>query len=287
MKRYSINRKPYYGTRMQNEYVLTFDSYSEFINACHERKALGSKNFGFTVTGHSNFTGSENYTQAYKLASEGWKDGCKLMSLKIDKLDVKSHIKKPELFFDVSGDYGFDMGRVMSGEPEVIMNYRESDDMTESNHGPIVKMLVNTVMSGGIPVDIVMHRGAAIVSLVDALEQAGKRVQIDVICSAQLSDGLYTHQYPLKNADETLQIDQIAFCIAHPSIERRFNFIALDLFPTWLGHSYGGPVNVDPVGYDVYVPMLHYHDENWQTIETVNNWVIAELHKLGIKMENE
>jgi hypothetical protein len=295
MKRYEKTTSlEYVGTSIERpitNHRIWFDSYSEFIAECHAQKPT-SHNVGFVGGGQNNFA-QASYETAYRYATTGYADGAKRVKLKLEHLDVKSHIAKPEMYFDVAGDYGFDMGLVMSGEPENVICYRPSNELRSKQNGKIIKIMVNTVMSASIPKDIVAHRGAGIISLIDALETAGKRVQLDVICSAKLYElnALFTHEYPLKNASEALVIEDIAFALTHPAIERRFNFIALDLFPKSAGwstyYSYGGPIDADHSAYDIYVPMLYGSDANWQTVATTDKWIRDTLAKLGVALDSD
>jgi hypothetical protein len=275
------------------EHVLLFDTYAEFIRACDASKASQGANLGFAPdnTGF-NWYASKTYPEAYKLASEGWKSGADKLRLQLDKIDVSSYVKKPETAFDVYGDYGFDMGKVMSGEPECMMTLQESEELADSSDGPIIKMVVNTVLSASIPVEVVMRRGAAICAIIDALETSGKQVELTMVCSAWCGSQCFTHIVPLKNPGEPLQIDQIAFSIGHPSIERRFNFIALNLFDAWsiTTHSYGSPCDIQESAIaevDIYFPQMHGSEEQWQSVEACQEWIKARIHDFGIKFEGE
>ncbi len=295
------------------DYRIQYDSYSEFIESC-DKCPTRNENDGFS--GSAGFSGID-YATAYDYASNGWKTGRDIVKLNLDKLDISAKVKKPELFFDVTGDYGFDMGLVMAGEPENVVSQRDSQEYLDKKNGPCLRMLVNTVISSGIEQEIIFHRGAAIVALVDALEASGRRVEIDMICSASffaqseflaakkyggknqkaLPYRTLTHAMPLKRMDEVLQIDQMAFAIGHPAIERRFNFIVLEQFRDFNGQdvwsnngyhtSYGAPIDVDATGYDIYFPKLYYGEDQWSTLEKTYEWIHQQLKAWGVKLDGE
>lgn len=279
-----------YSNQENTEITIDFDTYSEFIAKCHTFEGK-TKNYGFNdQSSYGNFSGTETYREAYKLASEGWREGRDLLKLQLDKLNIDTYVRKPEQYFDVTGDYGFDMGLVIAGEPECVLQERDSEDFQSKLNGPVFKMLVNTVISAGISQDVIMRRGAAICALTDILENLNIRVEIEVVCSARMGyEKILTHRFPLKHADESLQIDQIAFCIAHPSIERRFNFIALELFPDWncKHHNYGAPVDVSADNCDLYIPALRYGNGDWASVNSVNAWIKGTLGNLGFHIEED
>jgi hypothetical protein len=282
--RIETTKKSQFG-RPITETIISFDTYSEFIAKCHTFKGK-TINAGFREGyGGKAWQGTDTYDAAYKLASEGWKEGRELLKLELDQLNIETYVRKPEQYFDVTGDFGFDMGLVMAGEPECVLMERDSQDFQSKLNGPVFRMLVNTAISAGVEVDVIMRRGAAICALTDILENLNVRVEIDVICAAHFGSHVRTHRFPLKRADESLQIDQIAFCIAHPAIERRFNFIALELFDGWESHSYGAPMDVPADDYDIYIPSLTWGSADWQNIASVNNWIKQSLGALGFRIE--
>lgn len=264
------------------EIRLTFDTYTEFIDSCIKLTQQPEyRNSGFKSY-NDHWSGS-TWLEAKKMAQYGWREGREKMQVEINKLEMASHVKKPETYFDVTGDYGFDMGRVMSGEPECFMAEYDTDN--EKDHGRIIRIVVNNVISAAIPLPVIMRRGAAIIALIDALETANYRIELDMVCAAVVGRKCLTHIVPLKHADTDVSADQIAFAIGHPSIERRFNFIAIDLFePNYSGHyGYGMPVDIKSDA-DLYVPALNSMDANWHSIESVNKWITTTLHTLGVSL---
>ena len=93
--------------------------------------------------------------------------------------------------------------------------------------------------------DTFFARGAAAVTLIEALERAGYRVQVDMI-SLAIADTLGTQKVRLacriKEAGEVVQLDKLAFCLAHPALHRKLNFSLRLKHAGWIGGSIDVPV---------------------------------------------
>ena len=219
------------------------------------------------------------------LVQNGWPEGRDRMQGFASKLDVTGQIAKPDITFDVTGTGGIDMGRFVTGEPECMIEWVETDIPVDSvQGGKIVHIVYNCAVSGGIDADIIMRRGAATMALIDALEMAGKRVDLTVTLTA--------HQYhieiPVKSALFQPQTDQIAFTLVHPAMLRRFMFSLIAQcgeggLHAAKGGGYGTPYNY-PHG-DIYVPSAAFGSPQWNTDTAALEWIKKTLVEQGITLE--
>jgi hypothetical protein len=138
-------------------------------------------------------------------------------------------------------------------------------------------------------------KGAMVLALVDKLEAAGIRVQLDVmlICSAIGRNDTWHISVAAKGANERLQIDSLAFLLAHPSSFRRVMFSYMETHAEALRFGAGGfggygyPSDYKPEGYDLFVPQLSYLNvkESVEAVERLFKQVCnvePDLHKKGL-----
>jgi len=278
--------------------TLSFDSYTEAIEAVRnmdaEKNEWRKRSMGLS----RHFEGVSSFSEAMQLAFGGWPEGKNRIKALVDKLDIQSHIVKPAIFFDVVGDGGFDMGRVLTGVPENMMDWRETEIEQKSPTGDIVRIVFNCVASGMVSTDVLEKRGAAVLALVDALETAGKRVELDVIyyigASGKSEAGkVIKIIVPVKRADFAAQIDQIAFALVHPAFMRVFMFSLLSLCgqngkasaATSCGHF--GAESRYPIEADIYIDKAYGLDSNFESAQSITQWIKNTLHKFGIRLDTD
>lgn len=104
---------------------------------------------------------------------------------------------------DIEG-FAYDMGAVVSGEPECCLNsgYPETK--------PHLNIYIDTGYCGGVSPDIIANRGVAILQLVSNLIAQGYLLDIWIVHYITASDGNYYCQR-VKLSTEFLTISQLAF----------------------------------------------------------------------------
>lgn len=268
----------------------TFYSYDDFIEEVIKKD---NKNFRRNLGDRDNFFGPEKgwcgpkadtKEETLKLVRNGWHEGRSMVRAISDRLNVVGRVPKPEIAYDVTGDT-WDIGRLVNGEPECAMHFEDSED--EFTLGPkVLRMGINVGVSAGIDENIMRHRGAAILALIEALEYAGKRIEIWTICGDRTDGPWKSFNNPpmdvrvrLKKSEELMQDDMLIFSIVHPAYSRRLN---LGLVENYMP---GDPPGVEKE-YDLYFPCMFLHDINWADPETVDNWIQEKLYKYGITISD-
>lgn len=177
---------------------------------------------GMTGTRHSRheiseWNGNVTFDDAVNLAKFGWKEGAKSLA-KFQHSLAPNCGEKETYNWDTTGLY-FDIGAVVSGVPECWL-----DTVLEpSQH--CVSICASIGFNRGIEADAIMRRGAAICALIDALENSGVRIALSVYhgthCNRHASCSMFID---LKHHDQPLDLDRVAFCLAHPAMQRRLTF---------------------------------------------------------------
>ena len=77
--------------------------------------------------------------------------------------------------------------------------------------------------------------------LIDLLEQSGKRVELDLVHGSRVSKASIRARVRVKDSNAPLDIERIAFAIAHPASFRRIAFSIWELPPQAIRQQCGVP----------------------------------------------
>ena len=105
------------------------------------------------------------------------------------------------------------------------------DETGDNKSGKIVNIAFNMSASGSISADEMFNKGATIAALVELLERAGKRVELKGRMSTTGHDKAKTnfrYQVMIKEAGEPIDVDRLAFSLAHPGCLRRLGFSIME-----------------------------------------------------------
>jgi hypothetical protein len=188
--------------------------------------------------GTLDFTGTDSFKQASGYLQHGWPEGVKQLKTALDNL---SHATAPTLeqFFDVTGEE-LDISLYITEEPECMIDYR----LVNSDGIKFVEIYVCYGYNWTWSTEEVITRGATILSNIDSLESNGYRCKIIGYQSAcwekrRKKTGLQV-QILLKDFDENLELDRMAFCLVNPSMYRRMGFKLDELHqPSLTCNNYG------------------------------------------------
>ena len=279
-------------TETFNLATLEFSSYTEALEYAftHKDDAPSATIEGATrIERNSNresFYGTPDYAEAHKLATTGWRLGADAIKKFEKRIDLAGEVVKPEVYYDVIGEGGLDMGRYYSDEPECFMDWRDSPDTTFSRQ---IKMCVNISAAAGVSTESITRRGAATIALIEALETAGIRVELEAVKineQAFSSKSIYIRM-PLKSADNTLVADTVAFALCHPSSNRRIGFSLTHMCGS-IGQciaasGYGGTSSFKPEC-DIFLGRLE-HTSNFNSDDDAIAWITSELTKHGVELK--
>lgn len=102
--------------------------------------------------------------------------------------------------------------------------------------------------------------------------------------SLALADTLGTQKVRLacriKEAGEVVQLDKLAFCLAHPALHRKLNFSLRLKHAGWIGGSIDVPLEERG---DVYIDAAdNSASAAWLDVKAAQEWVISQLARQGV-----
>lgn len=258
------------GARMtgtKSAVVLTADSwldYVAFADARAQGKITGPTSIHEAtaeVTGtRIEWRGAKTFDEALAQARDGSPEHLALVGRALDVIAATSTREMvPTLVYDVAGETP-DVARFVAGDPLCMVTRRP----TARTARPIVRLLVHIGSLSDVEAHQKINRGAALVSLIDGLEDAGQRVEVTVCASAKHCEGAtYTMRATVKRADEPTNRDVLAFALVSPAAQRRIDFACRCAHPSQFdGMGRTAPVKPEPG--EIYIP----HAEKNQPLET-------------------
>ena len=267
----------------------TFASVAEVVEYALGPSELDDANRASQRVDDAEFSGTDTFGDACRLAF-GWADGADRVER--TRVAIAAHGLKPrnESIMREVGPGVVSMGAFLSGHPQPYVVIRPGHDIRPG--GKIVRIAVNVAASAYVARSIIETRGAAVCAVVDALERAGRRVQITAISASKTARATVpaTYTTTVKAADDRLNLPTVAFALAHASFLRRLMFAVReredkatrDLYHTGEGRGYGSPADVTDHGADIYLGCMTMGDPNFATPEAAAAWVRTTLASQGV-----
>lgn len=198
-----------------------FESVSDFV----QHVAKSSPAAGVTAESHTpcspfGFFGTSSFQDAIELASAGWPDGAARVAALRDNCEAfvaaAKAAKTKGYGWDVTGDF-IDVGRFLGGEPECCGS--EQDGLGLGSR--VASIRLNACVSASVSTPAIIARGLTVLVAADLLESCGIRCEILVSQATHEDRRLVEANVTVKHPDVPVDIDKLAFSIAHPSFFRR------------------------------------------------------------------
>lgn len=226
--------------------VKDFDTIGEYVNYVLNTPQTRKLTEGSDSPECGGFYGRTNsLAEAAALVERGWPEGAAKVSEWSNRLDcfaaATAAAKSKAFNWDVTGDF-VDVGKYMTGEPEC---FGSEDNDGEQSSSRVVSIRINACVSGALQADAIVARGVAVLVAVDVLESLGRRCEILVSQSTHTGGHTMSGSVPnlhldanvcVKRAGEPVDLDRLAFAVAHPAFFRRLGFKFMELN----GHSPSG-----------------------------------------------
>lgn len=228
-----INRDGEFGLKWFRE----LDSLQElFASECSAQNRTHSDSDLFRNAAGSSFTGGiGNVGKFREFANGGWADGAKRMREAIGEVEapIAEDIRRRPRWGE-DGDE-IDMQRVWTGELDRAWFGCKPANGCAPKY---VRLLVHVGALSSVSAEQMFYRGAACSILADALEEAGYRVEIVAYSrsnsveagsggrgrrrrrSASRPDAKYAMTVPVKQSDESLDLERLAVVTAHAAMFR-------------------------------------------------------------------
>lgn len=211
-----IERHDYKRWRVQ------FDSLADMVSWIERTPRNWRQNASRTNTAEDNWDLGVGYGGALRLARDGWPEGVRTILSHINDLPNKA---RPERVYDIAGDFA-DAPRAAAGDPFSMVRRGSAH-----RQRPVMTIGVNTIASGGTRADVLAKFGAALVAVIDRLENKGVRVELYGFAGYEKLRGKrsYAHiAWQVKGAGDSLDLSAVAFGIGHPAVMRRLSFAVLE-----------------------------------------------------------
>lgn len=183
------------------------------------------------------------YEGAKSLARKGWPEGARELEAGLRAV-MPAAGREGRWGHSVAGS-SVDIGRFVRGHPAHMRTRRKR----VSGSSPVYHLVVNGSASCSVNAKQMKNYGIAICGLVDMLENAGKRVILDVVFCLTLQNDKTKAAvgWNVKKAGEHMDMSAVAFSVAHPAAFRRLAFAMMERLPsetnTW---GYGHPADIQP-----------------------------------------
>ena len=239
-----------------------------------------------SIIGRESFTGTVSLGDAARLAF-GWDDGA--ARVERTRVAIAAHGLKPRNVSRMRevGPGVVSMGAFLSGHPQPYVIIEPGNEVRPG--GKIVRIAVNIAASGGIGREVIETRGAAVCAVVDALERAGRRVEVTTVHGVRNGTARLTYRVRVKGAEDKLNLRTVAFALAHGSYLRRIGFSIMEHESAEMrsaigviGGGYGSPAEVEDHGADVYLGAMSYGDPNFESEDSARAWVRHTLASQGV-----
>ena len=276
-----------------------YDSLAEFA-AFADRYASE-----YIRTRGSSFSGA-TLTEALRMARDGWPEGAAKACDMARRLGVVAggRVLHHEPTMAVEGGE-LDIGAYVQGVPEcwidTVPEYRPAS-------GGIVRITINMAVSAGVGHAAMIARGTAIAGLVSALEVAGRSAEVvaQIPGGGRGSPGTtiggdYGHtadvlaEVTVKRAGEVLNLSELTYSVAHPSMYRVLGFSFYD-YCSIRRHvrnigsesAYGKVCHVpaELLG-DVQAPPLHLFSSGAHSEQDALSWIMARLQEQGVEVRDK
>jgi hypothetical protein len=264
--------------------TIDFATLEDLIRMASEDHGATSKNATHGHYQEHRWTYGVDFPGAVRLARRGWPDGTTLVAALARDLEVPhltAHVSY-QLSDDAAGAVGYDLGAVVAGDPDHWIVPAEAPTSRD------ITVTVNPEAAAVVSSDEMCRRGAATLAIVDALARAGHRVTV-TLRAESLGDDEHTravYTCPIVRPGEFLDIDRLAFTIAHPAMSRRLLFGVMDADPDWhkLGARrsgrYGSPSDATAPPVDLHMPGLRSTDTTFRSLESTRAWAIAQVARI-------
>lgn len=272
--------------------VARHDDLTEFYDLVSE-PYKGRSNAIPWQAGDVEFRGTRNMAESQDLARNGWHD---IRSAVLDKVAQLDGEVRPMVdlsltpVFEVSGG-AVDIDRYLTAEPE---NMIESTLTPTTKHGRVVNVLIGSMASCGVPKRQLIERGTVLLALAELLRLSGLSMELWAECRMSPRGGKgksLSQVVRILKAGDPIDIDNLMFPMAHPSMLRRMFFGGLDYMNDHIdattfgsGSYYGYPpfenLCADIVGADIDVPSPMARRDPITKNPTV--WLTEKLTELGV-----
>lgn len=220
-----------------------------------------------------------------------WDEGAALVQAMRAKISAGVERFKVETYRSAQLPGVVVMDDYIKGKPRPVIALRKSQEKLP-NAGKVVRLAINAFASGSVDTEVLITRGAAVMALADAIEKRGGKVEIVIRFTTGNRTGsqLVNYEVTVKRPGQALNLNSVAFAMAHPSMCRRMCFGAMErenaTMRKHIGATgnragfYGYPAH-NPQEGELYLPCASGYEPQWSSEEGAVKWVNDYLTREG------
>lgn len=229
------------------------ESWDQFVNDLRTRPKFWGGTEGSSRIDHAGWSGCATWEDAIRYAVTGHPAG----RAAIESAAVKVS-SQPEPLWDAAPVGVFPcIPAYAAGVPEDMFCPNEDAPPVQS---PIVRIAVNMAASARVAPEDIVNRGVAIVSLIDRLQLAGRRVELVAMDHTDHGFGHNKSAWAvtIKRPEESVDMDRIGLCFATPIMLRRFFFRVMEFTVPQEVPAYGWAAHFpeECAGFDLTLPEI-------------------------------
>jgi hypothetical protein len=267
--------------------VQTFGSYYDLLDTAANGQCEMSQRSS-RRTNNSGFNDASSFEQALDRATYGWPENTRRLRELAASItdDVVQRVRITEFRRSEEDGIGVDLDCYLAGEPDCLLRLHEQPAPGCES----VRIVLNACAAAHVGTEMLQAKGAAVAALAQALERAGKRVEIVVAAAIDGVGSSHLETYfPAKREDEPMQLDQLAFSVASGDILRRFIFAEWETLPANIRERFG----IYPGGGYGHVAQLRHpgganvvvgsgEGVSWTDARAARGWVLDQLKERGV-----
>ena len=213
-------------TKTNNDINISFNSITEVVNYIDtvERTPF-YKSIHKSDDYNYNFRGTYSMEEARELLLHGWDDGAKQLKDKLDaKVNVNNTGYKNKTIYDVAG-FQCSVPRYLQGVPTNMINNKRVVQKQK-----VVNITKDFGYSGITSKETMIHESIKFLQAVEKLEQQGVRCNVFVsfVSRNPSANGYIDIRMKVKESSQRMNLKQLAFPLAHPSMFRRITFALIE-----------------------------------------------------------
>ena len=224
--------------KKQDLLIDTFDNISELDKFLKDPKNYKPGRENSSQSGNQWFTGTDNYEQAEELLKYGDVETFKFIKekqreLKIDKI-IGNVINKPKTFNNIVG-YQPNVPLYLNRVPTNMI-----DSKKIKTDFKIINIYLDVCASARVEADEIRNAGTIYATVLDMLEKSGYRTNLYIGDVSELGNEKVMYALKIKTDREPLNLEKMAFPIAHPSMLRRIGFKYMEVCDSNQDFTYSG-----------------------------------------------
>lgn len=278
---------------MKAPLLATFDGVTDVArHIISTKRAMGAGDTSQSAGSSMDWDLRMNMNMALAFAADGghWEAGAELLqAARVDIDRMQTRAPALERVRSVAG-HSPCVPSFLAGIPASMWADAEPEEYA-TLRSKVLRIGVVASYSAAATGEHVQNRGAAVMSVVDALEAEGFRVEVAavIVAADDYCQNAYRWDVIIKQADQDWSPGRVAFALAHPAFNRRLAFAVKERCPVAFENTRRGGYNsivanlIDGEDYDIWLPRLCMDGiKQFKTRETSAQQVVAMINSVKV-----